>query len=460
MKLSDLLLMSLGSLFKRKARTILTALGVTVGTVSIVVMISLGIGMKAAMLESFESYGSLTNIEVEAPSRYDNNGSEKTDKEMEKYLLSDDLIAQFEQMDHVKNVYPELRTNVVIKCRKYIMSTGLTGIPAEMMDANGMTLGQGDFPKNGELSIVYGNMMLGDFMDEKRNYYPYYDTGVPADIDLMNDRLFVIFDTEAYYSSKAGVKDDNGNSIPSPKKYVVPTAGVVEGTLDDWNSYRYGTFCDLDALKAQLKKIYRNKAIPGQPTKKNGKPYKEIFYTTINVNVDSMDNVSDVQQQIQDMGFEAYSQAEWIASDMQILTIVEAVLGGIGAISLFVAAIGITNTMMMSIYERTKEIGIMKVIGCKISDIQALFLIEAGYIGLIGGTIGVLGSYIISFGINWLLTTSGALGEMGMGGAISKIPFWLGPVAILFATLIAMLAGFFPSLRAMKLSPLAAIRAE
>ena len=78
MKLSDLLLMSLGSLFKRKARTILTALGVTVGTVSIVVMISLGIGMKAAMLESFESYGSLTNIEVEAPSRYDNNGSEKT----------------------------------------------------------------------------------------------------------------------------------------------------------------------------------------------------------------------------------------------------------------------------------------------------------------------------------------------------------------------------------------------
>ena len=460
MKLGDLLLMSLSSLFKRKARTILTALGVTVGTVSIVVMISLGMGMKAAMLESFESYGSLTNIEVTAPSRYDNNGSEKSDKEMEKYLLSDDLIRQFEQLDHVKNVYPELRTQIIVKCRKYVLSTGLTGIPAEMMASNRMILGEGDYPKSGELSIVYGNIMLGDFYDEKRNYYPYYDTGVPVDIDLMNDRLFVIFDTDAYYSAKAGAKDENGNTVSAPKKYVIPTAGVVQGTLDDWTTYSYGTYCDLDALKEQLKKVYRNKAIPGQPTKKNGKPYKEIFYTTINVNVDSMDNVTEVQQQIQDMGFETYSQAEWIASDMQVLTIVEAVLGGIGAISLFVAAIGITNTMMMSIYERTKEIGIMKVIGCRIRDIQTLFLIEAGYIGLIGGTVGVIGSYIFSFGINWLLTASGALGEMGMGGAISKIPFWLGPVAILFATLIAMLAGFFPSLRAMRLSPLAAIRAE
>ena len=88
MKLSDLLLMSLGSLFKRKARTILTILGVIVGTVSIVVMISLGIGMKAAMLETFESYGGLTTIDVEMPSRYSDNGTEKSDKEMEKMMLS------------------------------------------------------------------------------------------------------------------------------------------------------------------------------------------------------------------------------------------------------------------------------------------------------------------------------------------------------------------------------------
>ncbi len=460
MKLSDLLLMSLGSLFKRKARTILTILGVIVGTVSIVVMISLGIGMKSAMLETFESYGGLTTIDVEMPSRYSDNGTEKSDKELEKMMLSDDLIKQFEQLEHVTAVYPELRTNVTYIYGRYTMDESLIGMSPEAMKKMGMELKAGDYPESGELSIIFGNMVQGDFYDSKRNRYPYYETGEPVDVDFMKDRLFVVFDTDAYYQAKAGSKDENGNTIKAPKKYAIPTAGVVKGGLEDYNSYSFYTYCDIDALKGQLKKMYKNKAIPGQPTKKNGKPFKEIFYTGIKVDVDKMDNVEGVQEQIRNMGYNAYSQAEWIASDMQVLTIIEAVLGGIGAISLFVAAIGITNTMMMSIYERTKEIGIMKVIGCKISDIQALFLIEAGYIGFIGGTIGVLISYAFSIGINWLLISSGAMGEMGMSGAISKIPFWLGPVAIVFATLIAMLAGFFPSLRAMRLSPLAAIRAE
>ena len=171
-----------------------------------------------------------------------------------------------------------------------------------------------------------------------------------------------------------------------------------------------------------------------------------------------MDNVTMVQQIISDMGYNAYSNAEWIESDMKVMNIIQAVLGGIGGISLFVAAIGITNTMMMSIYERTKEIGIMKVIGCRIKDIQLLFLIEAGYIGFIGGGIGMVLSYAISYVMNKVL----GLGEMMFdeGAKLSVIPPWLALLAITFAALIAMLAGFLPSLRAMKLSPLAAIRAE
>ena len=147
---------------------------------------------------------------------------------------------------------------------------------------------------------------------------------------------------------------------------------------------------------------------------------------------------------------------------MKAMNVIQAVLGGIGAVSLLVAAIGITNTMMMSIYERTKEIGLMKVIGCRIRDIQSLFLIEAAYIGFIGGTMGVLFSYLLSVLINHVVTNSEIGAEMGFqaGSALSVIPLWLGPVAIVFAILIAMVAGFFPSLRAMKLSPLAAIRAE
>ncbi|MDE5824774.1 MAG: FtsX-like permease family protein, partial [Lachnospiraceae bacterium] len=116
--------------------------------------------------------------------------------------------------------------------------------------------------------------------------------------------------------------------------------------------------------------------------------------------------------------------------------------------------------MMMSIYERTKEIGVMKVLGCDIRNIQGLFLMEAGFIGFIGGVIGVGFSYALSLVINGLMTSSGMGENMGITGAICRIPLWLSPLAVVFAIVIGMIAGFIPSLRAMRLSPLAAIRNE
>ena len=133
-------------------------------------------------------------------------------------------------------------------------------------------------------------------------------------------------------------------------------------------------------------------------------------------------------------------------------------LGGIGAVSLFVAAIGITNTMMMSIYERTKEIGVMKVLGCDLRNIRSLFLMEAGFIGFIGGVIGLILSFILSAVVNHVASTMSE--NMTDMSGISYIPIWLVFLSLIFAILVGMVAGFFPARRAMKLSPLAAIRNE
>ncbi len=97
----------------------------------------------------------------------------------------------------------------------------------------------------------------------------------------------------------------------------------------------------------------------------------------------------------------------------------------------------------------------MKVLGCDMHNIQAMFLVEAGFIGFFGGIIGIGLSYILSIVINKVVGASGAL---GMSGNISYIPIWLTGVSLLFAILVGMVSGFFPSRRAMKLSPLAAIR--
>ena len=228
--------------------------------------------------------------------------------------------------------------------------------------------------------------------------------------------------------------------------------------MDDYNSYAYNVYTRLDLLETQLKRIFKKKAIPGQPTTKKGKPYRYFIYNSCSVNVDDIEHVGEVQKKLTDMGFQAYSNADWMKQSEQQSNMIQAVLGGIGAVSLFVAAIGIANTMMMSIYERTKEIGIIKVLGCDMKVIRNMFLLESGFIGFMGGVVGLIFSAGISFAINHLLQIGQAM--TGMSGNISRIPLWLAAASVGFAVLMGMAAGFFPALRAMKLSPLAAIRNE
>lgn len=456
MKITDLLSMSLGSLFKRKVRTILTILGVIIGTTSIVVMISLGIGMKQSMLEQVEQYGSLTQISVRTENYFGGGDS----KDTEQKFLDDALVEQLSMLDYVKSVDPILSTSIVLKSGIYENNyVDVIGMSPEAFNGMNIKIEEGVLPTDPDkLEFFYGNMIITGFMNSKTHQYTYYETGELAPVDLMKDQLITIMDQESYWQWENNVTDENGQVARKPKKYIIPACGKAVGGPDDYSEYAYNIYCNIDALKAALKKEYKGRAIPGQPTQKNGKPYKEMFYSDIKVNVIDMEHVSDVQSMIRDMGYYADANAEWIEQEMQSMNIIQAVLGGIGAVSLLVAAIGITNTMMMSIYERTKEIGIMKVIGCRIRDIQALFLFEAGYIGFIGGLLGVGLSYGLSVIINKLLANSDLMG-MG-GGNLSRIPPWLSLLSILFAVFIAMVSGFFPSIRAMKLSPLAAIRAE
>ncbi len=451
MRMIDLLGMSLSSLLKRKVRTLLTVLGVLIGTTSIVLMLGLGIGMKQAMLEEIESYGSLLAISVTLPEEYESGNGKGKERH-----LGDTDVTLLSQMEHVTSVDPALETTVFLLSGRYRAAWGLQGMTQSYLKRQNIELASGHLPEaNGELEIVYGNAILTSFRDQKRGNETYWDTGKLPDIDLMHDQIYVILDYQAYISAIR--PQQGGPAGKMPKKYLIPTAGLVAGGVEDYNPHFYAAYCDIDALKTMLQREFRGRAIPGQPLRRNGKPYNEIFYTNLYVNVDKMENVMPVQERINEMGYQTSSSMEWIESDMKIMNIVQAVLGGIGAVSLFVAAIGITNTMMMSIYERTKEIGIMKVIGCRVRDIQTMFLLEAGAIGFLGGIMGVGLSYLLSMVINQVIAAS----ELGADlHNISRIPLWLGGISVVFAILIAMLAGLLPSIRAMKLSPLAAIRTE
>lgn len=453
MKFLDLLRMSSSNLWKRKVRTILTVLGVVIGVASIVVMISLGLGLSRSLMEQYESYGSLTQITVYEPYYYDGN-----DKDVKR--LDDELIETIERIEHVETVYPVLQMSAMAKYGGYENYLMLRAMPSEAIAELGINVGEGSLPSRNddELKFFYGHQVVQDFYNSKTGA-GFWQTGELPDIDMMNDPIFIIFDMDAYWQSQAP-QSGEGQPVKPPKKYLIEACGVQETPPDgEYVMYSWYTLCDIDRLIPELKKIFKNKVIPGQPSTKTGKPYKEIFYNQLLVNVDEMDNVTDIQTQITEMGYEANSNAEWIESEQKTMGYVQAVLGGIGAVSLFVAAIGITNTMMMSIYERTKEIGVMKVLGCDLRNIRSLFLLEAGFIGFIGGIIGLVLSYTLSAVINKLAAGAGGM-MVPESTSISYIPIWLALLSLVFAVLVGMVAGFFPALRAMKLSPLAAIRTE
>ena len=449
MRFIDLLRMSVSNLFKRKVRTILTVLGVVIGVASIVVMVSLGLGLNKATMEQISNYANLTAVSVSEP--WDTEGVSDKDKKH----LDDALIEELMQIPHVVSVDPYLNVDMIAKIGLYEGYINLQGTTIEAIEAMNIEVGEGSLPQKdaGELQLFFGNMMVRNFYKTTGGDYNWED--VP-DIDLMHDSIMYILDRDAYWNS--GGTDENGKPYKKPKKHLFTAVGIAAGDTETYNgNYSYSTYCDIDELIPLLKKEFKGRAIPGQPTTSKGKPYKEIYYSQLMVNVDDMGNVADVTQTISDMGYQAYNDAEWIESQQQQLGMIQAVLGGIGAVSLFVAAIGITNTMMMSIYERTKEIGVMKVLGCDMRNIGALFLLEAGFIGFLGGVIGLGLSYTLSAVINYLVAQSQ---EMGIEGGISYIPFWLALLSMGFAILVGMVAGFFPARRAMKLSPLAAIRNE
>lgn len=453
MRFSDLLSMSVNNLRRRKLRTFLTVLGVLIGTASIVVMVSLGIGFNELTMEQIASYGSLTEITVYSDAMWRGN-----DGSSEPNYMTDDVIAQFEGIEHVKEASPLLQVDVLMTQGVYQGNVSLVGVsPAYMKN---ISLKEGRLPETGnkELQMIIGNMVVRRFSNPKSNNYNYYDDSSSApDIDFMNKPLFVIFDMDSYYQSQNGGTTEGGTPVKPPKKYLLSASGLVEGGLEDWNNYSYNIYVDLEALKSQLKQIFKKKPIPNQPTNKKGKPYSYFIYDQAIVEVDDMANVTAVQKSITDMGYQANSNMEWLEQSQKQARMVQALLGGIGAVSLFVAAIGIANTMMMSIYERTKEIGILKVLGCDMRNIRNMFLLESGFIGFLGGVAGILFSYGVSLLINKFL--AGRF-MADVQGNLSRIPTWLSLTAVGFAVFVGMAAGFFPALRAMKLSPLAAIRNE
>jgi putative ABC transport system permease protein len=188
--------------------------------------------------------------------------------------------------------------------------------------------------------------------------------------------------------------------------------------------------------------------------------YSKQGYNNLTIKATSPEVVIDLAQQITDMGYQAYTPQSQVQSINSFFTIMQVVFGGVGAIALLVAAIGIANTMAMAILERTREIGIMKAIGATNNNILSIFLGEAAGIGFLGGVGGFLLGWATCGLIN-LLAGSYLTSQSGGGTTLAtSIPVWLPLFSIAFATLVGFISGLYPALSAATLIPVDALKYE
>ena len=440
-----LIRLSLANIKVRKLRTVLTIAGIMIGIMSVVTMLTTGIGARKTMLAEVEKAGSSREINV-----YTTSYGRKD------RLLNDSIVKKIEKLDNVSGVYPVIEAQGEEKLGPYIGWNNLNGVPKEYMEL--LELETGELPKtNGSRPVLLIDKGVRATLYNDRTWQLYKDSpqgsspivGRKLDFRLDKNLIDDLSEDEELETASAGDSKEDDEEDESEVKYQ-----KLKVSGETSNQYAYEIYTDIDTMKTYLKRQSVNGRIPGQPLDKNGRPYSAWMYNRLIIRVDDVEKVEHVSKVIQDMGFQAENNLESVKSVTETVNMIRFILGAIGLIAAVVAIIGIINTMMTAVYDRIKEIGLLKMLGSDSDDISLMFLFESAMLGALGGILGVILSLLVNIYINGRLVKYMKMPE---GTWIMDTPLWLIIGAVLLSVLVSVLAGAFPARWASKIKPLDAI---
>ena len=419
MRTSDLLALALGNVSRARLRSILTILGVAIGTALVVLLIALASGAEDNVKRSIFSIGDLRVVTVQ-PFQPGATGLTAVPR-----TITDDAVVKFRQIANVDGVYRQFDAP---------LGTIVEGGEDAAIRPQGIDPGA---------PVDRGDLVAGRHI-------------------AANDRGVAVIPGNIAKLVAASAADAVGKTVTMRIGGAVKigqTRIAGSGTPRDYQVTVIGVFDEKNASQTSVR-IPLDDAIAAAAENRGLTPdamRTTTGYSGVALEASDSEFVSDVVTAVQEAGYSAFSLKQVIEQIDQGFGVFRGILAGIGGVALLVAAIGIANTMIMAVLERTREIGIMKAVGASPNDIRMLFLAEAGVVGVLGGAIGLALALASGRVIEEIIRQMNPRTSPS-GIFLVDLPLALGALALALA--VSLLAGFLPSRRAMRMSALSALRYE
>lgn len=401
MLVSDVLRLSTRMFRVSRSRTFLTILGISVGIGSILFLVSLGYGLQKMILEQITTSDALLSLDI-------------TTGDLETLKLNEETVKEIADIPSVN----KLSSLIVAQAQ-----LNIDDISSELTV---------NFANRDYFGLEGTKLKLGDFYsDEEKDNHKVIISSVALQLfglteeDIFSKKIKVTL----FPPQKEG---ENQQLIVSDSILLDGDFEVIGIIEEESSSYIYAPFAVSEIMGP-------------------------VSYSKVKVKVDTEESLNPVRDTIIEKGYVVSALSDIIDQANQIFKFVQIVLASFGIVALIVSAIGMFNTMTITLLERTQEIGIMKALGATAGDIWLMFLTEALVIGFLGGfmglVIGLAGGEIFNYGLNAL---AGALG--GQRIDIFFTPLWFSVTILVFSTFVGFATGFYPSRRAAKINVLDALR--
>ncbi len=402
MKWINLIRLAYRNIISQKTRSLLTVSGIVLGVSFIVVLIGLEYGLQNIVYNQVATSESSKVINVSS--------------ERSKILkLKPEHAADFRTITGVESVIEMINFSSKVNYKGYNIDVSSYGVTPGYFDISNLEMLAGSgLPKEAELKkYVVVNKKLIDILiistpakaiGEEIDLDPFLDQTINSDINASD-----ISYLEKY--SIVGVFDYSNNPV-----LYLPISNLIDSDVE------------------HLSKV---KVVASDPSRIEG-----------------------IRHKIEEEGFETTSVQDTISELNRVFNIIKILLGVVSFITLFIAVTSILNTLFISIIQRTREVGFLRMVGIRTRDIKLLLIVEAIILSVSGAIGGLILGSSINYGLNTIIRTSDYFNYLGENPSITQFPVYMLVLIIVISVVIGLVTGFYPAQRAIKINPLEALRSH